>query len=210
MRSSDRKKNPATNQAKIVPIIEPVLHEISEDHHVGGVTPMKDVIMQHIEDQVKDIEEYESYLKWNATCWLCCVLNAIVGIILVMYAMGVTNVFKSNTPKELSIKVVVLAFAGIEFFPFLLFLRYFICPSSSERQRRRDMVRKKREREAVEDKRRRYLYSVPENGDEDDYDDHDDIESGAPVSKKQRKANNNAKQMQIKAQINAAAAKSKH
>jgi hypothetical protein len=113
------------------------INEIDQNYvYRPDAAPQKDLIIDHAEENVKAVEHEEAYQvkKWRyfALCSLC----NIVGIFMVLYSLGATNLFNSFQ------KNLVITYCSILFFlPTFIWLKIVYFPDQDEYQWRQRILR---------------------------------------------------------------------
>jgi hypothetical protein len=69
-----------------------------EDEDELKVKP-KDLIVQQITQDVDDITDFEKYSAFHSLFCRCCFITNLFGLLILLYACGVTPVFKSVAPR---------------------------------------------------------------------------------------------------------------
>ncbi len=92
--------------------------------------PQRDVIIEDNFESVLDIRRHEKYQKKKWVYFSCCAMCNFAGIMLILYALAVTNEF---TGKDDQPNYIALGFGCAAFLPFIAWLRVIFCPGEKTR-----------------------------------------------------------------------------
>lgn len=128
---------------------------------VSNTKSTKEKILKDIDGKIQDIETLEAHSSWRQMYFGYCLFSLIAGILLVLFGLGVTDLFRSTAPTG-GTMFVVLGIGGCCFFPFFFWTCIRFCPFRSYAEKKEVINVKRLERLAVDEKRLRYLYSMDE------------------------------------------------
>lgn len=116
-------------------------------------------ILDSMEATMNDIEEYEEFRTVKVLYFIAFLVLALIGVTLVLYEQGLTYIFESSRPRQKKTQYFLLSFAGVLFVPIICWFIYaFFPPCKNERERRRTLRAKFKQRDHAEKKRFAYKW----------------------------------------------------
>lgn len=126
-------KDPITGEEeKIIPYSEYV-----DDLEVG-------VVFNRIDNFMNDLEEDDRFMRIRVACTLFSGIFCLLGIFLILLGGGITKAFQSQ-PNLIWLQVI----GGLFEIPIILSIIFFCCPSREERQRRKIIHSKRKQRKEI-------------------------------------------------------------